>query len=161
MTEPRTFPLADILSITTGRLLTKGASGAPLDAILGWMTGDGLALWQVPRAADTCTEAMIAQHPFLANLVPPDGIDQADLYAWLIAAEAEHGDTLELTPLTVWVHQDPVVELLDRLELAQLLAEPVETPAAGAVGAFGRLGATMGKLSQSLRAFNEAHGERA
>lgn len=159
MTEPRTFLLADVLSVTTGRLLTRRANGAPLDEILGWMTGDRLAWWQTPRAADACTEAMVTQHPFLADLIPPDGLDQADLYAWLIAVEAKHGETLELIPLADWVHQNPVIELLDRLELAQLTAEPVETPAARAAAALGRLSKSMENLSQSLRSFNAAHGE--
>lgn len=122
MTEPREFPLADVLSVTTGMVLTR-RGGEALDDILNWATGDQLSWWQAPRAADACIEAFTSQHPFLADLVPLDGLDKPDLYAWLLAAEVEHGETVTLTPLADWVHQDATAELLDRVELAQLTAE--------------------------------------
>lgn len=129
MTEPResrSFPLADILSVTTGRLLTQRAEhpGSALDEIFEFMTGEELAWWQAPRAADACTEAFVAQHPFLADLVPPKvaptPIGKATLLMWLTAAQLKHGTTLEVEPLTDWVHQDQAQELLDRVELVNL-----------------------------------------
>jgi hypothetical protein len=122
----RTFFLADILSVTTGRLLTRRtpAPGSALDDIFEFMTGEKLAWWQAPRAADACTEAFIAQHPFLAELAPPkvakSAIGKATLLLWLATVEMRHGTTLEVEALADWVHQNQGQELIDRIELANL-----------------------------------------
>lgn len=127
----RSFPLADILSVTTGLLLTRRTPhpGAALDEILTFMTGEKLAWWQAPRAADACTEAFHAQHPFLASLRPPKAtgssamgkaVGKAALQFWLFGAELKHGTELEIEPLTDWVHQNQAEELLDRIHLANL-----------------------------------------
>lgn len=115
----RQFPLADILSITTEKLLSRREMDGVTD-ILNWMTGDDLEKWQLLRAGDECATALVAQHPFLAGLKPPATNDRVGLYAWLVEAERVHGDTLEITALTDWTRQDPGIELLDRLHLAQL-----------------------------------------
>ncbi|MFI8535356.1 hypothetical protein ACIGMX_34565 [Streptomyces aquilus] len=135
MTDSRSFPLADVLSVTTGLMLTRRTPhpGAALDEILTFMTGETLAWWQAPRAADACTEALHAQHPFLADLLPPEGTSRtplgkaarkAALQLWLFTAELKHGTVLEIEPLTDWVHQDQGKELLDQIELAALRVEP-------------------------------------
>ncbi|WP_037616417.1 hypothetical protein [Streptomyces aureus] len=122
----RTFPLADILSVTTGLLLTQrtGERGAALDEIFEFMTGEKLAWWQAPRAADACTEALVAQHPFLADLVPPKvaqaPIGKATLLMWLTTAQLKHGTKLDIEPLTDWVHQAKGQELIDQIELVNL-----------------------------------------
>ncbi|MYS70371.1 hypothetical protein GTY88_07985 [Streptomyces sp. SID5926] len=124
--EARNFPLADILSVTTGLMLTRRtpSPGGALDEIFEFMTGEKLAWWQAPRAADVCTEAFMAQHPFLAELKPPkvqkSPLGKATLALWLTAAELKHGTKLAIEPLTDWVHQDQGQELLDRVELVNL-----------------------------------------
>ncbi|MCX5598497.1 hypothetical protein OOK29_10130 [Streptomyces phaeochromogenes] len=122
----RAFPLADVLSVTTGRLLTHRTPnpGSALDDIFEFMTGEKLAWWQTARAADACTEALIAQHSFLAELKPPQvtksAIGRTALLLWLTNAEMKHGTELEVAPLTDWVHQDKGQELVDRIELVNL-----------------------------------------
>ncbi|UPZ27587.1 hypothetical protein MUK60_07045 [Streptomyces sp. LRE541] len=122
----RAFPLADILSVTTGLLLTRRTPtpGAALDEILQFMTGEELAWWQAPRAADACIEAFTAQHPFLADLAPPkvtgSPLGKATLLLWLTTAELKHGTKLTVKPLTDWVSQDKGQELGDRIELVNL-----------------------------------------
>ncbi|WP_109030182.1 DUF7736 domain-containing protein [Streptomyces rubrogriseus] len=122
----RVFPLADILSVTTGLMLTRRtpSPGAALDEIFQYMTGEKLAWWQAPRAADACTDAFIQQHPFLADLKPPkvhkSPIGKATLLLWLTTAELKHGTQLPVEPLTDWVRQDSGQELLDRIELVNL-----------------------------------------
>lgn len=115
----RQFPLADILSVTTEKLLSRRRMDGVAD-LLNWMTGDRLELWQMLRAGNECKEALIVQHPFLVELQPPDVRSKADLYAWLIEAERVHGEQLPVGALTGWVSQDPGVELLDRIHLARL-----------------------------------------
>jgi len=119
MTDRRTFPLADVLSVTTPSLLSRhGMEG--LTELLNHMTGDDLKPWQLLRAADEAAIALCAQHQFLASLQPPQGADKPDLYAWLVEAERTHGEEIPVTPLADWNRQDPNVELLDRIHLAKL-----------------------------------------
>jgi hypothetical protein len=127
MTDTRSFALADVLSITTPALLSRrGMDG--LGDLLNYMTGDTLKTWQFLRAADECTAALCAQHPFLADLQPPQGLDKPDLYAWLVEAERTHGGLIRVTPLADWQHQDPSTELLDRIHLARLRTTESEPP---------------------------------
>lgn len=126
MTEPRAFPLADVLSVTTPLLLSERKVEGLTD-LLNWMTGDALELWQLPRAADEARPALIAQHPFLADLQPPAAsgrLRKVTLSMWLATATMTHGGTLDVLPLTDWVHQPPLQEFVDRVELARLAATP-------------------------------------
>ncbi|TWE17090.1 hypothetical protein [Kitasatospora atroaurantiaca] len=118
----RVFPLADILSVTTEKLLSRRRMDGVAD-LLNWMTGDRLEIWQMLRASDECEAALVQQHPFLAGLKPPQAPDRAELYAWLVEAERVHGEQLEVAALTNWVSQDPAVELLDRIHLAKLAVQ--------------------------------------
>ncbi|MEU5976366.1 hypothetical protein [Streptomyces sp. NPDC047315] len=117
--ESRAFPLADILSVTTPTLLSRrGMDG--LTDLLSWMTGEPLQRHQLLRAGDECAPALLQQHPQLVGIVPPPGLDRADLYAWLVEQERIHGAELTVTPLTEWTRQHPVQELVDRIDLARL-----------------------------------------
>lgn len=127
----RTFPLADILSVTTDTLLSRRLMEG-LHALLDYMTGDSLFTHQLIRAADACKPALLAQHPQLAHVAPPQGVDQADLIAWLANAEREHGEHLPVAPLDpdAWERRDPIEELCDRVgpERVFVLHLPKETP---------------------------------
>ncbi len=122
----RTYALADILTMTTGRLLTTRGIGAVYD-IANWMTGDNLFTHQLPRAADACGPALLAQHPQLTNVTPPEDIDVPDLMAWLANAEAEHGQELPVTPLPegAWQHQNPIEELCDMVGPEKVYVVPM------------------------------------
>ena len=106
----RDFPLADILSITTGRLLSHDHI-AGVYRILNHMTGDDLFTHQLGRAAEACRPALIARHPQLANVTPAEDLDAPDLLAWLTVQEGIHGDTLPVTPIAGWHHIDPIEEI--------------------------------------------------
>lgn len=97
-TEGKGFPLADILSVTTGRLLSHRHMDGIYD-ILGYMTGDTLFTHQLPRANDACKPVLLQQHPQLEGVTPPDGLDAPDLMAWLANAEREYGETLPVHPV--------------------------------------------------------------
>jgi hypothetical protein len=118
------FPLADVLSVTTPKLLSRRKMDGLTD-LLNWMTGDQLEMWQLQRAADECAPALLQQHSALEGVTPPDGVAGADLYAWLVRAEAQYSEEVSVRPLAEWAHQDPIQELADRVELARL---PVVTP---------------------------------
>lgn len=108
----KTFPLADILSITTGKLLSRNHI-AGVYQILGHMTGDDLFTHQLPRAMDACAPALIEQHPFLAAVVPPAEADPTDLFAWLLSIEQEHGTERPVAPLAQWTHVNALEEAAD------------------------------------------------
>lgn len=130
MTEsPRVFPLADILTMTTGLLLSHRHMDGVYD-IANWMTGDDLMTHQLPRAGAVCGPALLAQHPNLAGVVPSPDLDEHNLRTWLRDAEREHGDELPVTPLApgVWGHQDPIEELCDMVGAERVIV--VERPAA-------------------------------
>jgi hypothetical protein len=99
MTDTRDFPLADILSITTGRLLSHRHMDGVYE-ILNHLTGDNLMTHQLPRAAETCRPALIAQHPFLVDLTVAE-------------AETKHGTSFPVTPLAVWERRNPIAEAVE------------------------------------------------
>ncbi len=123
MTETRSTPLADVLSVTTPHLLSARQMDGLTD-LLNWMTGDELEMWQLSRAADECAPALIAQHPVLDGLAPPPGCSKPALRVWLASAERQHGTHLEVARISGWVHQNPVQEFRDRVELANLPTTP-------------------------------------
>lgn len=127
-TEAREFPLADILSVTTERLLSRRHMDGIYD-ILGYMTGESLFTHQIPRANDACKPTLLAQHPQLEGVTPPKGIDVPDLMAWLANAEREHGETLPVTPLSAWEHQNPIEELCDMVGPEKVFVVPVDREA--------------------------------
>ncbi|MGA5372315.1 hypothetical protein ACPCSD_14705 [Streptomyces griseoincarnatus] len=124
--ENRAYPLADILTMTTGRLLSPRHMDAVYD-LANWMTGDNLMTHQLPRAADACGPALLAQHPQLQGVEPPADIDVPDLMAWLANAEREHGEHLPVAPLAAgqWDRQDPLEELCDMVGPEKVIVAPL------------------------------------
>ncbi|MGW0312033.1 DUF7736 domain-containing protein [Streptomyces flavidovirens] len=114
MKEPRSFPLADVLSVTTDCLLSRRHMDG-LYSILGYMTGQDLFTHQLIAAADACKPALLAQHPDLAEVRPPADIDAPDLMAWLAEAERVHGESVMVAPLDSWRHRDPIEDACDQV----------------------------------------------
>jgi hypothetical protein len=109
-----TVPLADILSITGDRLVSR----QHMDGIyktLRIMTGQDVFTHQLGDVADAVAPDLIAQHPFLADLKPPAELDAPDLMAWLVEAERVHGETLEVTPIAGWKDRDPIEDACDKV----------------------------------------------
>lgn len=109
----KTFPLSDVLSVTTEKLLSRRQM-AGIYEILSFMTGQSLFTHQLGDACDKAKPALLAQHPQLTDVQPPEGLDRADLMAWLVEAERTHGEGLEVTPLADWEHRDPIEDLCDK-----------------------------------------------
>lgn len=112
MADFRIFPLADALTVTTGRLLCHDHMGG-VYRILNYLTGDDLMTHQLPRAMDACTPAVLAQHPQLAGVEPPTDIDAPDVAAWLAWAESEYGNEFPLVPIGDWEQRNPIEEACD------------------------------------------------
>jgi hypothetical protein len=113
MPETRDFHIGDVLSITTGMLVSPSHMRG-IYQILNWMTGDNLYTHQLPRAADECQKPLLEQHPDLADVQLPDEFNgEEHVRAWL-AEQVEHfGETRSVAPLDPGdhTHINPFVEL--------------------------------------------------
>jgi len=113
MSGPKAFHLGDVLSVTTGILVSpKGMGG--VHELLDFMTGDVLMTHQLPRAVEVCGPELIARHPSLDVATPTAFAGEPDVLAWLDRRVAELGEYLLIWPLAPeegqWVHMDPLVE---------------------------------------------------
>lgn len=117
MSAIREFHIGDILSITTGRLLSPRLIGGVYD-ILGWMVGEALMTHQLPRVSRECEPSLRAQHPDLAEVaVPEDFTSEDELWAWLADQVKAFGETRPVTPLAPEDHTviEPITELTMKL----------------------------------------------
>lgn len=115
MTKPEPLPLGDVLSVTTGLLVSRDGMGG-VYRVCDYMTGESNFTHQLPRVADECRPLILAQHPELADVEVPDFGDAPDadaVFAWLSEMERQYGETVELSPLTANDHTsiDPIAEL--------------------------------------------------
>jgi len=129
MPETREFHIGDILSVTTGRLVSPRHIDGVYD-ILNFMTGDSLFTHQLPRACDECAPRLLEQHPQLADVeVPGDFGGSAEAVAdWLETQMAWLGRELPVTALEAADHTyvDPITELHQMAPHAKIIA--VEVP---------------------------------
>ena len=107
------FHLGDILSITTG-LLVSNRHMQGVYEILNFMTSDDLYTHQLGRAATECKPALLTQHPQLARITGAD-VTPENFEMWLESQCAEFGDQLMITPLPEQAHEfiDPISELAE------------------------------------------------
>lgn len=124
-TEAREFDLGDVLSVTTGCLLSPRHMAGVYD-ILNFMTGDNLFTHQLPRASRECEPVLLLQHPQLAG-IDASGVNGENHLAWLAEQKAKFGDRLSVEPCGPDVHEriDPMSELAetvhpDKIVTAQL-----------------------------------------
>lgn len=110
--EAHEFPLADILSVTTPRLLSMRRMQGMCD-LVEWMLGIdliprmiNLQEWsRLKTATGIARTSLLRQHPQPRDVQPPDGIDQADLLVWLFDAERTYGEHLTVERATQEVEQ--------------------------------------------------------
>jgi hypothetical protein len=124
MTEQRVFPLADLLSLTTDRLLSRTHMDG-IYSLVNYMTGQDVYTHQLPVVGEACGKALLVQHPFLAGLQPPADADVPGLLAWLAAAERVHGDSHPVQPLTDWVPRNPIEDAADIFGAENVYVAPV------------------------------------
>lgn len=109
----RAFHLGDVLSVTTGRLVSPRHMDALYD-LLNFMTGDNLFTHQLPRACDECAPALLERHPDLKSVeVPAEFRDPAHVEEWLAEQVTRYGLTRQVAPLAEGDHTriDPLTEL--------------------------------------------------
>lgn len=90
MAETSAFPLRVLLTVTTGRLLTKSKGPSnngigDLYELLGWMTNDSPMSHQLPRFGDECKPWLLRWFPILERV--NDKLDALDEIIKLLGAE--------------------------------------------------------------------------
>jgi hypothetical protein len=113
VSETKDFHIGDILSVTTGRLVSPRHIGGVYD-ILNWMTGENLMTHQLPRVSEECEPFLKAQHPDLSEVVVPDGVNSEEsLLFWLAEMTERYGVTRPVSPLAPadHTHIDPFAEI--------------------------------------------------
>ena len=127
----RAFHLGDVLTITTGRLVSPRHMDGVYD-ILNFMTGDNLFTHQLPRAMDECQGPLLAQHPDLAAINVPELDGEAEVIAWLAVQVDRFGETRQVAPLAAeeHTHIDPLTEIRKMAPHAKIItvAVPPERP---------------------------------
>jgi len=128
MNAVRTFHLGDILSVTTGRLVSPSHMDG-LWGVLNFMTGDNLMTHQLPRAGEECAPELLRQHPDLANVEVPARFDgELDVRQWLSRQVVLFGEYREVTSLDANDHTviDPIAELAMMRPDAQIIVVEIE-----------------------------------
>lgn len=114
MVESKEFHLSDILTITSGVLLSiqmKGVYG-----ILNYMTGDSVYTHQIPRVSKECAPRLLGLYPWLADIkvshLNRDNISEWFEKEWPTLVE-KYGEYHKVYPLHFDDHEyiDPVEEI--------------------------------------------------
>ncbi len=95
MTQRR-FELEDVLSVTSGVMLTTGAR---LHAILSWLIDDPALPggWSMVAVGPRCTAMLLEQFPALVGVLPPEDADADGREQWLDRQRARFGYGLVVT----------------------------------------------------------------
>jgi hypothetical protein len=140
--EMKKFHLGDVLSVTTGRLLSPRGMDGIYD-ILSFMTGCHLFTHQLPRASDVCKPYLLEQFPQLDSpevqfavgeliemLKTPSGMKEPDklILGWISKlTSGQYGveleEMLEVKPLIVGVYEvkNPIEELVEMAPNAEIV----------------------------------------
>lgn len=117
----RLFHIGDILSVTTGRLVSRRHMAGVHD-LLKHLTGDPLFTHQLGRAMDAAIPWLLQQHPQLAEVAPAGPLPARSAEEWLawpeqIADELGLERTLPVAPLPAGDYEprNPVQELAEQL----------------------------------------------
>jgi hypothetical protein len=95
----RPFPLATVLSLTTGRLL---AEVNEMFELVEWLIGPQhrhITQVDIARLQPDCRIGLIVQHRWLQDVEAPAFATPLELFPWLATVTAEHGDDLTVRPL--------------------------------------------------------------
>lgn len=130
------FHLGDILSITTGKLVSPDHMDG-VYRILNHLTGDDLFTHQLPAAAKTMTPVLLAQFPQLATVDASGVTDEATAKAFLAGQVAAHGEWHEVTAPSsaLWGEHDAMQELIDMVGEDRVIGVRVDEDTDPAVAA--------------------------
>jgi hypothetical protein len=113
VTPPRSFHIGDVLSVTTGRLVSPRLIDGVYD-VLQFMHGTPIWTHQIPRACKDAIPFIHEQHPQLAT-VDASKVNAENWRGWLAEQAARFGEHVELTPIphAEELKRDPMAELVE------------------------------------------------
>ena len=97
MTTPKHFHLGDILSVTTGRLVSP-TKFPGVRKIMEFMVGHPIFNHSLPLYTEQLSTTLLNQHPQLRT-VDTFGISEDTWEQWLDRQVALYGETLPVTPI--------------------------------------------------------------
>lgn len=129
--QKRQFHIGDVLSITTGRLVSPRHIDGVYD-ILNFMTGDDVFTHQLPRASDECKPYLVGQFPQLARAEMDSALAELDdalksktgkadaekiVASWLAKQVAKFGEMFEVKPIPTDAHEvkNPIAEAAEMM----------------------------------------------
>lgn len=107
------FHIGDILSVTSGRLVSPRHVDGIYD-LLSWMADEPVWTHQLPRVAEECAPSLRRQFPDLAAVqVPSDFDGEASVLSWLASLESQCGTTRQVERLEAGEHTSigPISEM--------------------------------------------------
>lgn len=113
MNDSKKFHISDVLTITSGKLISLEHIGG-VYKILGYMTDSEPYTHQLPRLMMECEPELRRQHPELSAVEVPDDLDSYDAIGeFLVPLYREFGAYVEVQPLSPEDHTsiDPISEL--------------------------------------------------
>lgn len=124
------FHVGDILSITTGKLVSPDHIDG-VYRVLNHMTGDSLYTHQLPLASDAVLPDIREQHPWTAEVTPPERFaSEAHVHQWVAEQAARYGEWHDLTPVPqAWGSHDPIADFTRQYPGKRMLV--VEMPDGG------------------------------
>jgi len=162
------FHLGDILSVTTGHLVSPRHMEGVYD-ILNWMTGEILYTHQLPRVAREAGPVLLVAHPKLASISVPEFAKPDEVLEWLADQVAIYGEALPVPQLTEDQHEsiDPISELAEKVHPDKIVVVPEKAKWADACARCGdfrylEVDRTTGRylFSAPSRCFDKAECER-
>lgn len=120
----KTFHLGDLLSITDGKLVSPDHIGGVYN-VIDFVTGEKHMTHQLPRAAGVVKPWLLEQHPWLADIAVPAGLNSKEAaMSWLAVATKSVGSFHEVQamPLGMYVGREPIAELREMAPQAQIVA---------------------------------------
>jgi hypothetical protein len=105
------FHLGDILSITTGRVVSPRHMDGIYD-ILNYMTGDNLFTHQLPRASNECRPYLVMEMPWLEQ-IDASAVNGENWEQWLNDQVKKYGEYHDVRQIHPEDHEeiDPIDEL--------------------------------------------------
>lgn len=115
------FHLGDVLSITTGRLVSPSHMDG-VYRICTHLAGEPVWTHQLPRVAREAAPHLLAQFPKL-SAITGDDVTGENCAAWLAARVAEVGEWLDVAPMSADQHEsiDPLSELAEKVHPSKIL----------------------------------------
>jgi len=124
MSDTKDFHIGDILSVTTGRLVSPRHIDGVYD-ILNWMTGESLFTHQLPRVGREAAPVLLAEHPHLAEAqADAEAVNKDNWQDFLARMVAKFGETLPVPKMNRDQHEsiDPMSELVEKVHPDRIIA---------------------------------------